>query len=165
VTIAIRPSYGCGMARDVEVIWVKSEPEYFRPKGWTGDSPICPAASQIRKNRSSSLPIAGARVKKWPQLLGGAGAAGGCRAREEPAHKNPNMVSRISNLYAGLSRSSLRTPLSQFEIPSVRDGIGGGNRRKVSRGGVMRPRYGTVSTKARQPRRASSPQLAASLIS
>jgi hypothetical protein len=25
-----------GMAGDIEVIWVKSEPEYFCEQGWTG---------------------------------------------------------------------------------------------------------------------------------
>jgi hypothetical protein len=35
VTIAIRPSCEDGTAVDVEVIWVKSEPEYFCEWGWT----------------------------------------------------------------------------------------------------------------------------------
>jgi hypothetical protein len=35
VTIAIRPSHEDGTAVDVEVIWVKSEPEYFCEWGWT----------------------------------------------------------------------------------------------------------------------------------
>jgi hypothetical protein len=35
VTIAIRPSSEDGTAVDVEVIWVRSEPEYFCAKGWT----------------------------------------------------------------------------------------------------------------------------------
>jgi hypothetical protein len=43
VTIAIRPSCGCGMAVDVEVIWLESEPEYFCKWGWTGESVICPS--------------------------------------------------------------------------------------------------------------------------
>jgi hypothetical protein len=34
------------MAGDIEVIWVKSEPEYFYRKGWTGKSVICPSGSQ-----------------------------------------------------------------------------------------------------------------------
>jgi hypothetical protein len=44
VTIAKRPSCGCGMGRDVDVIWVKSEREYFCEKGWTGGWVICPSA-------------------------------------------------------------------------------------------------------------------------
>jgi hypothetical protein len=35
VTIAKRPSVWAGMADDVEVIWVKSEPEYFCEGDWT----------------------------------------------------------------------------------------------------------------------------------
>jgi hypothetical protein len=31
---------------DEEVIWVKSEPKYFREGGWTCDSVICPSANQ-----------------------------------------------------------------------------------------------------------------------
>jgi hypothetical protein len=41
VTIAKRPSLWAGMARDVEVIWVKKEQEYFCEGGWTGVSVIC----------------------------------------------------------------------------------------------------------------------------
>jgi hypothetical protein len=69
--------------------------------------------------------------------------------------QKPNMVRRISNLYAGLSGSSLRTPLSQFQITSVRDSTGGGNRRKVSRGRPRPLRNWPVSTEARQLRRTS----------
>ena len=32
-----------GWTVDVEVIWVKSEPEYFCEWGWTGDTLICPS--------------------------------------------------------------------------------------------------------------------------
>jgi hypothetical protein len=35
VTIAKRPFVWAGMARDIEVIWVKSEPEYFCGEDWT----------------------------------------------------------------------------------------------------------------------------------
>jgi hypothetical protein len=45
VTIAKRPSCGRGIAIVVEVIWVKSEPEYFCEKGWTGQSVICPSGA------------------------------------------------------------------------------------------------------------------------
>jgi hypothetical protein len=31
------------MTRDMQVIWVKSEPEYFCEEGWTGSSVICPS--------------------------------------------------------------------------------------------------------------------------
>jgi hypothetical protein len=36
VTIAKRPFVWVGMAADIEVIWVKSEPEYFCEEDWTG---------------------------------------------------------------------------------------------------------------------------------
>jgi hypothetical protein len=36
VTIAIRPSCGCGMARYTPVIWVRRKPKYFCDGGWTG---------------------------------------------------------------------------------------------------------------------------------
>jgi hypothetical protein len=36
VTIAKRPFVWAGMARDVEVIWLRSEPEYFAKGDWTG---------------------------------------------------------------------------------------------------------------------------------
>ena len=35
VTIAKRPSCGCGMAIDMQVSWVRSEPKYFCEEGWT----------------------------------------------------------------------------------------------------------------------------------
>jgi hypothetical protein len=35
VTIAKRPFVWAGMARVMQVIWVKSEPEYFCKRGWT----------------------------------------------------------------------------------------------------------------------------------
>jgi len=35
VTIAIRPSFGGGMARDMEVIWLGCELKYFCKRGWT----------------------------------------------------------------------------------------------------------------------------------
>jgi hypothetical protein len=38
------------MARDVQVIWVKSEPEYFCRTGWTYHSVICPAGNPARGN-------------------------------------------------------------------------------------------------------------------
>ena len=37
VTIAKRPSVWAGMAKDVQVICVKSEPKYFCKKDWTGN--------------------------------------------------------------------------------------------------------------------------------
>jgi hypothetical protein len=52
VTIAKRPSVWGGIAVDVEVIWVKSEREYFCEKGWTGKSVICPSGNRVF-NRSS----------------------------------------------------------------------------------------------------------------
>ena len=47
VTIAKRPSVWAGMARDMEVIWVKSERKYFCKRGWTCRSVICPSGSQL----------------------------------------------------------------------------------------------------------------------
>jgi hypothetical protein len=35
VTIAKRPFVWAGTATDMQVIWVKSEPEYFYGKDWT----------------------------------------------------------------------------------------------------------------------------------
>jgi hypothetical protein len=35
VTIAKRPFVWAGMASDMQVIWVKSEPEYFCKRDWT----------------------------------------------------------------------------------------------------------------------------------
>jgi hypothetical protein len=46
VTIAKRPSVWAGMAADIEVIWVKSEPEYFCGKDWT---------TQIRLNPNENF--------------------------------------------------------------------------------------------------------------
>jgi hypothetical protein len=43
VTIAKRPSVWAGMAIDMQVIWVRSEPEYFCEGGWTGKPVICPS--------------------------------------------------------------------------------------------------------------------------
>src|ERR1700733_751457 len=45
VTIAKRPSCEGGTGKDVEVIWVKSEPESFCEEGWTGRSVICPSGT------------------------------------------------------------------------------------------------------------------------
>jgi hypothetical protein len=42
VTIAKRPFVWAGMARDVEVIWVKSEPEYFCERDWTTQIRLIP---------------------------------------------------------------------------------------------------------------------------
>ncbi len=47
VTIAKRPCCEDGMGRDVEVIWVGSEPEYFCERGWTGISVICPSGNRL----------------------------------------------------------------------------------------------------------------------
>jgi hypothetical protein len=33
------------MAKDMQVIWVRSEPEYFYRRGWTGGSVICPSGN------------------------------------------------------------------------------------------------------------------------
>jgi hypothetical protein len=41
-----------GMARDVEVIWVKRKPEYFCEEDWTGIWVICPSG----QNQSVRLP-------------------------------------------------------------------------------------------------------------
>jgi hypothetical protein len=41
VTIAKRPSVWAGIAIDKQVIWVRSEPEYFCKEGWTAVSVIC----------------------------------------------------------------------------------------------------------------------------
>jgi hypothetical protein len=46
VTIAKRPFVWVGMAADIEVIWVKSEPEYFCGKDWT---------TQIRLNPNENF--------------------------------------------------------------------------------------------------------------
>jgi hypothetical protein len=40
VTIAKRPSDGCGMARVVRLIWVCGEAKYFRKRDWTGKSDL-----------------------------------------------------------------------------------------------------------------------------
>jgi hypothetical protein len=37
------------MARNKQVIWVKSEPEYFCRMGWTGVSVICPTGGKITR--------------------------------------------------------------------------------------------------------------------
>src|ERR1700735_3447476 len=50
VTIAKRPSCGCGIAMDVEVIWLRSEPEYFCKRGWTGESAICPSGTRNQRS-------------------------------------------------------------------------------------------------------------------
>ena len=57
VTIAIRPSYGCGMATDVEVIWVKRTPEYFCEGGWTCDSAICPTCIDRLSDHEGRLTV------------------------------------------------------------------------------------------------------------
>jgi len=44
VTIAIRPSHGCGMRGGVGVIWGNREAEYFCPRHWTKPCLICPAS-------------------------------------------------------------------------------------------------------------------------
>jgi hypothetical protein len=47
VTIAKRPFVWAGMARDMQVIWVRSEPEYFCEEDWTTQ------ISLIQLNKSS----------------------------------------------------------------------------------------------------------------
>ena len=42
VTIAKRPFVWAGMARDMQVIWVESEPEYFCAKDWTTQIRLIP---------------------------------------------------------------------------------------------------------------------------
>ena len=37
-----------GMTMDVEVIWVRSEQEYFCERGWTCNSMICPSGKRLR---------------------------------------------------------------------------------------------------------------------
>jgi hypothetical protein len=49
VTIAKRPFVWAGMARDMQVIWVKREREYFCGEGWTGS---------IMLNQLNKLPSA-----------------------------------------------------------------------------------------------------------
>jgi hypothetical protein len=34
-----------GMAKDIDVIWVRSEPEYFCEEDWTREPVICPSGS------------------------------------------------------------------------------------------------------------------------
>ena len=46
VTIAIRPSVG-GMARVLEVIWVRREWKYFCKWGWTDKSPESPSGKSV----------------------------------------------------------------------------------------------------------------------
>jgi len=41
-----------GTGRDVEVIWVKSEPEYFYQRGWTDKWVICPSGKITHSTRS-----------------------------------------------------------------------------------------------------------------
>jgi hypothetical protein len=43
------------MAMDVEVIWVKSELEYFCSGGWTGESAIC-SSGTLQGKRLASCP-------------------------------------------------------------------------------------------------------------
>jgi hypothetical protein len=50
VTIAKRPSVLGWDASDLEVIWVKREPEYFYRRGWTDKWVICPS----RQNQPTS---------------------------------------------------------------------------------------------------------------
>jgi hypothetical protein len=57
VTIAKRPFVWAGMARDVEVIWVKKEQEYFCEGGWTGVSVICPSGAINRLGRSITIAL------------------------------------------------------------------------------------------------------------
>ena len=42
MTIAKRPFVWVGMAADIEVIWVKSEPEYFCARDWTTQISLIP---------------------------------------------------------------------------------------------------------------------------
>jgi hypothetical protein len=73
VTIAIRPSDGNGIAIDVEVIWVRSEPEYFCEEGWTdkwvicptGKSPIFAVASSMDSVGPAAVPTR-VPTKSWP---------------------------------------------------------------------------------------------------
>ena len=63
VTIAIRPSSGCGMAGVVGVIWGNREAVYFCRQHWTKPCLICPAGNAIC---SSALAYA-ARLVRFPR--------------------------------------------------------------------------------------------------
>jgi hypothetical protein len=56
VTIAIRPSCGCGMAEDGEVIWLRGKPESFCRQDWTGRNSLnCFNKSSYSRMRISGL--------------------------------------------------------------------------------------------------------------
>src|ERR1700677_4522381 len=59
VTIAKRPFVWVGMAADIEVIWVKSEPEYFCGKDWT---------TQIRLIRLNKFALPRKSLKRFRPL-------------------------------------------------------------------------------------------------
>jgi hypothetical protein len=52
VTIAKRPFVWAGMTTDMQVICLKSEPEYFCEGGWTCDALICPSGRKLSAARS-----------------------------------------------------------------------------------------------------------------
>jgi hypothetical protein len=55
VTIAIRPSFGNGTARVVEVFLANGEAEYFCEGGWTGESRNSPSSKSVDLLPLSSL--------------------------------------------------------------------------------------------------------------
>jgi hypothetical protein len=63
VTIAKRPFVWVGIARDMQVIWVKSEPEYFCGKDWTTQIRLNPKRnffSAVTRNRRRKSAVKGA---------------------------------------------------------------------------------------------------------
>jgi hypothetical protein len=63
VTIAKRPSVLGRDGEDEEVIWVKSEPEYFCKGDWTSKPAICPSGNLqivLRQRRHDNCPTGAA---------------------------------------------------------------------------------------------------------
>jgi hypothetical protein len=61
VTIAKRPYVWDGIPRDIDLIWVKREAEYFRKQHWTGQIELIP-----QENFSSVIP--GRRQRVGPMV-------------------------------------------------------------------------------------------------
>src|SRR5580693_7007363 len=103
VTIAKRPSCEGGTGKDVEVIWVKSELEYFCRRGWTDKWVICPSG-----NITHFRPIA-----RLTESVGPAAVPPRMPAKSRPAHhadrRNNHRAGRHDHGSVGIATTTRAT--------------------------------------------------------
>ena len=103
VTIAKRPSVLGWDASDLEVIWVKREPEYFYRRGWTDKWVICPSG-----NITHFRPIA-----RLTESVGPAAVPPRMPAKSRPAHhadrRNNHRAGRHDHGSVGIATTTRAT--------------------------------------------------------